>query len=165
VDANEFLLIKQNMVICIKYCQFLNIIWRYLLMKLWAVLLLIPVFTLCACGTSTDSTAPYTEISESIAMEPVTPSKEITHEERVKNVTNALSTIQSLYEKMQTSAAQNNAPKKAIKNAAKVEKQYGERIKELTALSLTDLSDDELKELSFELSEIVSAIRSVNDLF
>lgn len=134
-------------------------------MKLWTILLIIPVFTLCACTMPSDIEGPGTEISKSIAMEPLTPSREPSHEERVKNVTNAFSTIQSLYEKMQTSATQKNAPFKAVKNAAKVEKKYGSRIMEISTLSFADLSDEELKNLSFELSEIISAVRSVNDMF
>lgn len=134
-------------------------------MKLWTLLLFVPIFVLCACGTSEDTNPPHTEISESIAMEPITPSETITHEDWVENITNALSTIQPLYEEMLSLAAQKGAPSKAVKKAVEVEKKYGERLKEIIGLSLTDLSDEELKEISFELSDIMSAIREVNDLF
>ena len=133
-------------------------------MKLWTLLLLVPVFALCACGTSTHITPSHTEISESIAMEPITPTDTITHEDWIENITNALSSIQPLYEEMLSSASKKNTPQKAVKKAAEVEKKYGKRIKEIAAISLTDLSDEELKAISFELSDIMSAIRDVNDL-
>ena len=134
-------------------------------MKFWAILLLAPIFTLCACGSSMDTPPSYTEVSESIPLEPITPSETVTHEDWVKNITNALSTIQSLYDEMISKAAQDGAPSKAVKKANAVEKKYSERLKEISKLSLTDLSDEELKEISLELSNIISAIREANDLF
>lgn len=134
-------------------------------MKLWTVLLLIPLLTLCACKTSSDTTPPYTEFSDSIPSKPIAPSTTVSYEEWVNNITNALSAIQPLYDKLLSSASQDGTPASAIKKVTEVKEKYGKRIEEIAALSLTDLSEEELKEISFELSEIMSAVREVNDLF
>ena len=134
-------------------------------MKLWTVLLLIPLLALCACRTSSDTTPPYTEFSDSIPSKPIAPSTTVSYEEWVENITNALSTIQPLYDKMLSSTSQDGVPANTVKKATEVKEKYGKRIEEIAALSLTDLSEEELKEISFELSEIMSAIREVTDLF
>ena len=73
--------------------------------------------------------------------------------------------INTIRDEMISKAAQDGAPSKAVKKANAVEKKYSERLKEISKLSLTDLSDEELKEISLELSDIISAIREANDLF
>ena len=134
-------------------------------MKLWAILLFIPLFTLCACKTSMGSTPPSTEFSDSIPLEPIAPTTAVSHKNQVEHITNALSTIQPLYEKMLSSASENGVPAKGVKKANEVKEQYGKRIEEIASLSLIDLSTEELDEISFELAEMMSAIREANDLF
>lgn len=98
-------------------------------------------------------------------IDPHVPTDEITRESRIESLQNTITKLSGIYQKMNTFTEQNPDFKKGIKKASKIESTYGKRITEITSLTLTDLTDDELETLSFEVSKIFSAIREVNDLF
>lgn len=134
-------------------------------------LLLLPCF-LCACGSAdpaglaaSETPENYTgEISETcdppVAVGPVT---EFTLENQIKSVQNTYQNVCDSYAKMEELAKAKTASGKGQKAAAKVRKNYAERIEELSEIDFSQMTSDELLSLSVELTDMITAIREARD--
>lgn len=119
----------------------------------------------CGCLSST---VPKKEDSMKLVgteeIKPASPVIDFTFEELVENTDNLLNSVLDSYQIMTEAAQQSDAPKKGIKAADKVQKEYAERLAELKDTDLSGYSPEELYSLSEELSDIITAIREARDL-
>lgn len=61
-------------------------------------------------------------------------------------------------------AQSDTAPRKGVKAAQAVEKKYKNRLDELCSMDFSTLKEDEISDLSIEVSTIITAIREAKDL-
>ena len=92
------------------------------------------------------------------------PDVEVTLEDKIKQVTDAYTTIQNSYKKAKEAAASTSASEEGKQAVQNFEDTYGDRIKELEEIDFSTLSEDEIDNLMSELREMVTAIRSTNDM-
>lgn len=95
---------------------------------------------------------------------PAGPVISLTLEEKADNTKDLLSSVQDSYGIMTELSQKEDAPKKGVKAAKKVQKKYEARLKELAEADFSDFSVSELDDISEELSNIISAIREARDL-
>lgn len=126
------------------------------------IILLIPVF-LCGCSASGGSQNSG-KFSQSIEIKPASPVTTPTHEERAENTGSLLNSAQDSLNKMNEMAEKESAPEEGVKAAEAVNEEYKSRLEELAEADLLSYSDDELIELSLEISNIITAIRQARDL-
>ena len=85
-------------------------------------------------------------------------------EDKIKQVTDAYTTIQNSYKKAKEAAESTSASEEGKQAVQNFEDTYGDRIKELEEIDFSTLSEDEIDNLMSELREMVTAIRSTNDM-
>lgn len=130
-----------------------------------AILLLLALL-LYACGQ--DAVEPegdiMTEESEYCPAKVIGPEIETTPEIRLANTMQTYENMCYLYSEMQELAESEEASKKGKKAAAKLEKNYADRIAELADTDFSQLTSEELFSVSSECLNIISAIRDVTDI-
>ena len=126
------------------------------------IILLIPVF-LCGCSSS-EGSQNSGNFSQTIPINPASPVITYTHEERAENTGSLLDSAQDSFNIMNEMAEKESAPEEGVKAADAVREEYKSRLEELADADLLSYSDDELIELSLEISNIITAIRQARDL-
>ena len=92
------------------------------------------------------------------------PDINVTLEDKIKQVSDAYSTIQNNYQKVKEAAESTSITDEGKQAAQNFEDTYGDRIKELEEMDFSTLSEEEIDNLMSELREMVTAIRSTNDV-
>lgn len=124
----------------------------------------IPVF-LCGCSASDNAQVDDSiEYSYTEAIQPASPITTPTHEEKAEDTASLLSSAQDSFQIMNEMAEEESAPEDGVKAAEAVRKKYKSRLEELAETDFSACSDDELSEFSFEISDIITAIREARDL-
>lgn len=92
------------------------------------------------------------------------PDGELTHEDLINGISDLCKSAQDSYSLMLEASQDKQAPRKGIRFAKKVQKQYEDRLNELSSLDYSSMTDDEIIRYTSEISEIISAIREARDL-
>ncbi len=95
----------------------------------------------------------------------VGPSKEFTLEDHIQTANELLAAVNDSYQKMTALTAESDASPEAVKAGEQITAQYSARIAELNDADFSTWSADDLSDLTTELSNIISDIRAVRDLF
>ena len=112
----------------------------------------------CACKSG--ETLEYSGEAE---INHLVPETEFTIEKLIESTQHLCASVQDSYSKMLELASAQDASDKGIEAAKAVEEKYGERIKELSEIDFTKLNKDELENYSYELSNLITAIREARD--
>lgn len=91
------------------------------------------------------------------------PDIEITLDDKIKQVSDAYTTIQNNYKNAKETAKNASVSEEGKQAMQTFEDTYGHRIKDLEDVDFSTLSEEEIDNLMSELREIVTAIRSTND--
>lgn len=113
---------------------------------------------LCSCKEKKSM-----EITDEVKINPIGPTTEISLESLISGTQNLCDAVLDSYSTMLELASADDAKEKGIKAAKKVEEKYGERIKELSEMDFSTLSENELREYMHELSNLITAIREARD--
>lgn len=127
---------------------------------------LIPLFL---CGCSASGNAQENDVIDysytgTEAIKPASPTTNPTPEEKAETVSTLLSSAQESYQIMNEMAKKESAPEDGVEAAEAVQEKYKSRLEELAEDDLSAYSFDELNELAFEISDIITAIREARDL-
>lgn len=133
------------------------------------VILLLSSTLLYSCGQNiSDSDSKggndMEEIIEYYPANVIGPTKDLTLEEQIEGVQTAYDNVYGFYTKMQDLANADGVGRKEKKAAAKIEKEYADRLEELGDMDFSQMTSGELLSLSLELTDMSSEIRKVLDL-
>lgn len=103
------------------------------------------------------------EFSDELQIKPIGPVTEITVERLIDGTQSLCNAVQDSYSKMLELASAEDASEKGKKAAVEVQEKYGERIKELSEMDFSGLSESELEDYMHELSDLITVIREARD--
>ncbi len=130
--------------------------------KMYIIIILFVIFI---CGLSIYRANSTTLIDNTtLEHQPINPETNVTFEKQVNATNNLLSATQDSYKTMLSLSESTSASKKGTRAANKVTQTYASRIDELAKIDFFALSSEELDAISFELSDIITAIREARDL-
>ena len=133
--------------------------------KMYILFTILLASLFCGCSVHSDGSGDNSVLkSDEMPILPIGPTTEPTLENVLYGTNNLLVSARDSFNIMTELASKDSASKKGIKAAQKVTKKYGERLAELENTDLTSFTADELMEISSELSDMISAIRSARDL-
>ncbi len=112
----------------------------------------------CSCNSAKE-----TETIEKVEINHLVPETEYSIEMRIKGAQNLCASVQDSYSTMLELASADDASEKGIKAAKAVEEKHGERIKELSEIDFSALSENELEDYMSEMSSLITAIREARD--
>lgn len=92
------------------------------------------------------------------------PEIEVTLDDKIKQVSDAYTTIQNNYKKAKETLENASASEEGKQAMQNFEDTYGDRIKELEEVDFSTFSEDEIDNLMSELREMVTSIRNANDM-
>lgn len=92
------------------------------------------------------------------------PEIEVTLDDKIKQVSDAYTTIQNNYKKAKETLENTSASEEGKQAMQNFEDTYGDRIKELEEVDFSTFSEDEIDNLMSELREMVTSIRNANDM-
>ena len=112
----------------------------------------------CACQTTKEL-----EFSDEAEIRHLVPDTEFTIEKLIEGTQKLCDSVQDSYSTMLELAGADDASEKGIKATKAVEEKHGERIKELSEIDFSVLSENELEDYMSEMSSLITAIREARD--
>lgn len=121
---------------------------------------------MCACLmlTGCAANAGYTGKDEA-ELNRLIPDEAPTHEDMVRGALDLCAAAQDSYARMTEAASRDGADEKGVQEAEKVRETYGKRLTELAKLDYDAMRNEEIIQYMEEVSNIITAIREVRDIF
>ncbi len=136
-------------------------------MKRSAVLILLMLALLCSgCGSGDHarSEKESENMQETIDSVLFVPKEKLSLEEYASSLSELCQNAKNGYEQLMLAAEDKNAPKKGVKAARKIEKEYKARLDELCSTDFSICTEEEISDCYREVSTMITAIREAKDL-